>query len=105
MVHDSDLRSVVNELFSAGAEAIAINDQRLVANSSIRCVGPTVLVNSERLAPPYKIAAIGKPDVLQSALDMQGGALDIEGLFMLDMIKIEKEPDVSRARVYGEHPV
>ncbi len=95
MVHDSDLRSVVNELFSAGAEAIAINDQRLVANSSIRCVGSTVLVNSERLAPPYRIAAIGKPDVLQSALDLQGGALDIEGLFTLDMIKIEKEPDVT----------
>lgn len=89
MVHDSDIRAVVDELFSAGAEAISVNGQRLIANSSIRCVGPVVLVNSVQIAPPYVIKAIGKPDVLEKALEMPGGVGDVNGLFLLDMITIK----------------
>lgn len=90
MVHDSDIRAIVDELFAAGAEAVAVNNQRLVANSSIRCVGPVVLVNSVQIAPPYVIKAIGKPDVLDNALRMPGGVADANGLFLLDMIEIQK---------------
>ena len=43
IVHEEQIRQVVNELFSAGAEAISINGQRLTTISAIRCVGPTVL--------------------------------------------------------------
>ncbi len=60
IVHDRDIREIVNELFAAGAEAISVNGQRLVASSSIRCVGPVVLVNSTQVAPPFMIKAIGK---------------------------------------------
>lgn len=92
MVHDYDIRTVVNELFNAGAEAIAVNEQRLIATSSIRCAGTPVLVNTIKCQPPYVVKAIGKPDDLETALKQQGGAA--EGLFLLDMIKIEKKPDV-----------
>ena len=92
MVHDYDIRNVVNELFTGGAEAIAVNEQRIIATSSIRCVGPPVLVNTIRCQPPYVVKAIGKPDDLEKSLELQGGAVD--GLFVLDMIKIEKKPDV-----------
>jgi uncharacterized protein YlxW (UPF0749 family) len=92
MVHDTDIRAVVNELFAAGAEAVSVNDQRLIATSSIRCVGPVVLVNSVQVAPPYVVKAIGKPDVLEKALEMQGGPAD--ELFPLDMIEIRKQPDI-----------
>ena len=45
-VHDEDILKVVNELRAGGAEAIAVNEQRLIATSEIRCAGPTVLVNT-----------------------------------------------------------
>jgi len=92
IVHDRDIRDIVNELFASGAEAISINDQRMIATSSIRCVGPVVLVNSTQTAPPFVIRAIGKPDVLENALKLPMGVAD--GLFLLDMIEITKEPDI-----------
>jgi len=92
LVHDSDIRAVVNELFASGAEAISINGQRLIASSSIRCVGPVVLVNSVQVAVPYVIKAIGNPENLEKALEMPGGPAD--GLFLLDMIEIKKQPDM-----------
>ena len=52
LVHDEDILKVVNELRAAGAEAISINDQRLTANSEIRCAGPTISVNNVRAAWP-----------------------------------------------------
>lgn len=92
IVHDSDLRNVASELFSAGAEVVSINEQRLVANSSIRCAGPVILVNSVEIAAPYIIMAIGKPDVLENALKLPGGLVD--DLFLLDMIDIKKSNEL-----------
>lgn len=68
LIHEQDLRDIVNLLWMAGSEAIAINDERLVASSSIYCVGSTVMVNSTRLSPPYAIRAIGNPRVQQDYL-------------------------------------
>lgn len=75
IVHDVDLSALVNELWSAGAEAVSINEQRIVTRSSIRCVGPTVLVNGVRIAAPYTVKGIGPSD-LETALRMPGGFLD-----------------------------
>ena len=58
-ISDSDLQMVVNALWSAGAEAIAVNGNRLVATSSIRAAGETVVVNFRPLSPPYKVEAVG----------------------------------------------
>jgi uncharacterized protein YlxW (UPF0749 family) len=69
IIHDYDLRLVVNTLWSAGAKAISINNRRLIATSSIRCAGNTILVNSTRLASPYLIKAVGDPDKLEKALE------------------------------------
>lgn len=76
LVHDEDLLNIVNELKAGGAEAIAINDQRIIAMSEIRCVGPTININSTRYAPPYVIKAIGDPDTLQAALNLKDGIVD-----------------------------
>ncbi|NLB18337.1 MAG: DUF881 domain-containing protein [Syntrophomonadaceae bacterium] len=75
LVHDEDLLKVVNELKAAGAEAISINDQRLISSSEIRCAGTTILVNVNRIAPPFVISAIGDPDMLKSSLLITGGHL------------------------------
>lgn len=76
VVHDMDLLILVNELWASGAEAIAINEQRIISSSSIRCVGPTVLVNGVRLSSPYKVKAIGPSNDMDSALKMTGGYMD-----------------------------
>ncbi|MGB9781192.1 DUF881 domain-containing protein [Caldanaerobacter sp.] len=76
LVHDEDLLRIVNELKAGGAEAIAINDQRITAFSEIRCVGPTININSTRYAPPYVIKAIGDPNTLMASLKLKNGIID-----------------------------
>ena len=76
IIHDEDLLRVLNELHAAGAEAISLNDQRIVAMSEVRCAGPTVSVNNIRSAPPYVIKAIGAPKTLTSALRLRGGVVE-----------------------------
>lgn len=77
VVHDSDLFTLVNELRSAGAEAIAVNDQRVIGSTAIRCAGPVIQVNGTQVAPPFRIRAIGKADTLYGAINMPGGDLEL----------------------------
>ncbi len=65
IVHEYDLRDVVNLLWMAGAEGVAINEERVVGTTSIYCAGSTVMVNDTRLSPPYVVRAIGDPDQLE----------------------------------------
>ncbi|MDN4175730.1 DUF881 domain-containing protein [Nocardioides sp. SOB77] len=65
-VSDQDLRVAANGLWRLGAEAIAINGQRLTALSAIRTSGLVVRVNKVNLSPPYRVEAIGDTDVLQA---------------------------------------
>ncbi|MBR0519691.1 DUF881 domain-containing protein [bacterium] len=76
IVHDVDIATLVNELWASGAEAISVNGQRIVVNTAIRCVGPTILINSVRLASPYKVIAIGPSKDLEGALKTPGGFVD-----------------------------
>ena len=76
VIHDDDLLRVVNELRAAGAEAIAINGQRLTALSEIRCAGPTLSVNNVRSSAPFEVSAIGDKKTLQNAIKMRGGVAE-----------------------------
>lgn len=89
IVHDSFILTILNELRASGAEALSINDERILATSEIRCVGPTVSVNNTKIAAPFEIKAIGDPDTLENALRMPGGAVD-ESLFYGVDISIKK---------------
>ncbi len=63
-----DLHDLVAALWSAGAEAITINDERLVSTSSIYGVGASILVNTAFLSPPFRIEAIGPDGLLERFL-------------------------------------
>lgn len=76
LIHDDDLLKVINELRAAGAEAIAINGQRMLSTSEIRCAGPTLSVNNVRSSPPYEILAIGDAKNLENSLKMRGGVAE-----------------------------
>ncbi|KAB8161976.1 DUF881 domain-containing protein [Streptomyces sp. 3MP-14] len=68
-VRDRDLQRVVNGLWQAGAEAVAVNDQRLTALSAIRAAGDAVLVDNRPLVPPYTLLALGDPETLLDDFD------------------------------------
>jgi uncharacterized protein YlxW (UPF0749 family) len=69
IVHQQDLEAVINALWAGGAEAMMVMDQRIVSTSTIRCVGPVLLLQGRRYAPPYTITAIGDVEAMGDALD------------------------------------
>lgn len=81
ILHYTDLHAVVNDLWAAGADAVAINGERLVGTTGISCVGTTILCNTKRLAPPYRLEAIGDPDALVRYLRRPGGPLEVLAAF------------------------
>ena len=64
LVHDVDLREIVSELSNAGAEAISINDQRIVNTTCIVCAGNVISINGEKVTSPFVIKAIGNQERL-----------------------------------------
>lgn len=68
IVHDRDLLRVMNALWSAGAEAVAVNGERYGVGDAVLCVGPSIRVGERRLAPPYIVEAIGDGDALAEEL-------------------------------------
>lgn len=89
-----DLVSVVNELWAAGSEAIAVNNQRVTATTGFGQVGGTVVVNLQRLSGPFTITALGDSATLEGALNIRGGLVD--GLRALGLgITIDRRADLS----------
>jgi len=70
-IEDIDLLNLINELRLAGAEAISINDKRIVNMTEIVMVNDTILVNEERVTSPYIVKAIGNQTYLSSALSLK----------------------------------
>lgn len=73
VVHQQDVQSVLNALWAGGADAIGVQDQRLVNTSAVRCIGNTLLLDGRAYSPPYVMTAIGDPDRLSAALDAEYG--------------------------------
>lgn len=71
-----NLLIITNQLFEAGAEAISINDKRIVAMSDIAQLDSFIKVNGKRITSPYNIKAIGNSTYLESAVTGKGGQLD-----------------------------
>jgi uncharacterized protein YlxW (UPF0749 family) len=76
LVHDYDLWAVVNELRSAGAEAISVNDQRVIGETAVRCAGSVLQVNGVPVTSPFEIKAIGDAKTLAGALSIPNGVID-----------------------------
>ncbi|HEU0236096.1 MAG TPA: DUF881 domain-containing protein [Candidatus Limnocylindrales bacterium] len=75
IVSAADVRTVVEELWLAGAEAISINEERVTGSTAIIDIGGSILVNSAYQAQPYTVTALGPPD-LWSRLSAQPGFAD-----------------------------
>lgn len=87
-----DLLLIVNALKLAGAEAISINDQRIINMSDIVYIDAAgiIRVNGERILAPYTIKAIGDSNYLESSLIGNGGVVD-------DMKKKEQDVTIQKS--------
>ncbi len=90
IIHETDVRDTVNELFASGAKGVAVGNQRLTATSAIRCVGPSILVNDERIpVNPVIIRAVGEADVLASGLDIIRITLEMSRNLVFEVEKVD----------------
>ena len=69
VVHQQDVQNVVNALWAGGAEAMMLQDQRVISTSAVRCVGNTLILQGRVYSPPYVIQAIGDQPAMRAALD------------------------------------
>lgn len=113
ITHDFDLRDIIAELKNAGAEAIALNGNRVMDNSYITCEGPIIETdNKVVIVPPFEILAIGDPDVLHYSMlqenshfiDLTGRKLNLK-LTPMDNIKIKGRQDIKQTIFMKEKPV
>lgn len=70
ITHNTDILYVIYDLKNAGAEAIAVNGQRIISTSEVTCEGPIIKINNQYIVPPFEILAIGDPDALYFAMTM-----------------------------------
>jgi len=89
IIHDSDIRLVLNDLKKAGAQAISINDERITAVSEQVCAGPTIRINNNRYSVPYIIKAIGDPDKLALSIEQSERVV----LMKKDNIRVDVKKD------------
>lgn len=68
VIHEQDLQAVINALWAGGAEAMAVNGNRILSTTAIRCVGNVLLLHGATHSPPYVVEAIGDPVALGDAL-------------------------------------
>jgi uncharacterized protein YlxW (UPF0749 family) len=79
-VRDRDMQRVINGLWESGAEAIAINGQRLTALSAIRAAGDAILVDNKPLVPPYTVLAVGDGQRLSTRFQNSADGLYLHAL-------------------------
>ncbi len=68
VIHQSDVQAVVNAVWAAAADGVAIMGQRLIATSAVRCVGNTLLLQGRTYSPPFVVTAIADADAVRAQL-------------------------------------
>ena len=68
VIHQSDVQAVVNAVWAAAADGVAIMDRRLIATSAVRCVGNTLLLQGRTYSPPFVVTAIADPAAVRAQL-------------------------------------
>ena len=69
VIHQSDVQAVVNALWAAGADGVAVMDQRLISTSAVRCVGNTLLLQGRTYSPPFVVSAVVDAAAVETALE------------------------------------
>lgn len=94
LIHDSDLREIVNELKNNGVEAISINGQRIVPSTSITCAGTVIQVNNEIVGSPFIIKAIGDQNRINNIIRPGGYLYNLKDKYGFSDNEIETKKSV-----------
>jgi uncharacterized protein YlxW (UPF0749 family) len=87
-VEDLDILKVLNELRASGAQAMSVNNERIIATSEIRTAGNYIMVNGRQLIAPFEIKAIADPDELENSLKILGGIVEeLQAYFKVTVAK------------------
>ena len=92
-VQDYDILNIVNELRASGAQAISVNEERIVAMTEIREAGKYVMINGKQFKAPFVIKAIADPDNLEHSLTMIGGVVELLKEDLLN-VTLKKENEI-----------
>ncbi|MCH1623871.1 DUF881 domain-containing protein [Ferdinandcohnia quinoae] len=100
LVHENHLFKVINELYISGAQAVSVNGKRLSHSSYIFCNGPVVTIDGSPYPAPFVISAIGDPNVLIPALNINGGIVD-QLLQDNIVVKVENKAEITMEPLLG----
>jgi uncharacterized protein YlxW (UPF0749 family) len=101
MARSDLLLSLVNKLKDAGAEAISINGQRIIAKTEISLAGNNVNINAIPTAPPYTIKAIGDSDTIEGTITIRFGILEEMRNYYGLQISLAKQEEIEIPRYNG----
>lgn len=105
VVHQQDIQAFVNALWTGGAEAVSLQNQRLISTTGIKCVGNTVVLDGVPYAPPYVIEAIGDVPQMQAALDASTAVNVYEDYVQQYELGLETDVDAAMdIPAYGNAP-
>lgn len=96
LFHSSEIDEVLNELKKGGAQAISINNERVISTTEIVCAGPTIRVNRNRYAVPFEIKAIGDPKRLYDTFNESAILASLKWLDRRVEIKVVKNIEIPR---------
>lgn len=97
-----DFLDVIQELKAAGAEAICINERRIVAKSAFGEKSGYITLNGATIKPPYEIKAIGDPEVLEQAVTILGGVKDIFSAFEGVSLTVTRQEQITIPKARGK---
>lgn len=94
IIHDIDIMIILNELKAAGVDAISINDVRVMGDSEIKCMGPTVKVDGHSKATPFIIKAVGDMEMIYNIMSDKNSYINLlETTYYMD-VKVEKNKNI-----------
>lgn len=94
IIHDIDIMIILNELKAAGVDAISINDVRVMGDSEIKCMGPTVKVDGHSKATPFIIKAVGDMEMIYNIMSDKNSYINLlETTYYMD-VKVEKNRNI-----------
>lgn len=94
IIHDIDIMIILNKLKAAGVDAISINDVRVMGDSEIKCMGPTVKVDGHSKATPFIIKAVGDMEMIYNIMSDKNSYINLlETTYYMD-VKVEKNKNI-----------
>ena len=101
VVHDWDVLSIVNELFNAGAEAVSVNNQRIISTTAINCAGTVITINNQKVSVPFVIKAIGGDGMYDTVARPYGYHDNLTGRIDAQIEKVDKENGITIPKYAG----